>query len=135
CDVVPLVRLNRALVMRGMTTLARRGNRGIAALADVARLGGPVAPYHLAFLLGPRINAGGRIGDAGLGARLLTTEDGGEALAVAAELDRLNKERQVMEAAMVEEAVAEADAEIGAGEGPSVIVTGSPAWHAGVVGL
>ncbi len=135
CDVVPLVRLNRALVMRGMTTLARRGNRGIAALADVARLGGPVAPYHLGFLLGPRINAGGRIGDAGLGARLLTTEDGGEALAVAAELDRLNQERQAMEAAMVEEAVAEADAEIGAGEGPSVIVTGSPAWHAGVVGL
>lgn len=135
CDVVPLTGLNRALVSRGMITLARRGNRGIAALADVARLGGPVAPYHLGFLIGPRINAGGRIGDAGLGARLLTTEDPGEAQRIAAELDRLNQERQAMEAAMVEEAIAEADAEIGGGEGPAVIVTGSNSWHAGVVGL
>ncbi len=135
CDVVPLVGLNRALVSKGMIALGRRANRGIAALADVARLGGPMTPYHLGFMIGPRINAGGRIGDAALGARLLVTDDPGKALTIAAELDRLNQERQAMEAIMVEEAVAEAAAEIGDGEGPPVVVTGSPTWHAGVVGL
>ena len=135
CDVVPLVGLNRAIVSKGLVAMARRGNRGLAALADVARLGGPVASWHLGFLIGPRINAGGRIGDAALGARLLTSLDAGECQTIAAELDRLNAERQTMEAAMVQEAIAEAEAEIGAGEGPSVIVTGSPRWHPGVVGL
>ncbi|HVY20063.1 MAG TPA: single-stranded-DNA-specific exonuclease RecJ [Bauldia sp.] len=135
CDVVPLVGLNRALVAKGMLTLVHRENRGIAALADVARLGGRIAPHHLGFLLGPRINAGGRIGDAALGARLLTSDDPAECERIAVELDRLNQERQQMEAAMVEEAVAEAEAEIGAGEGPSVIVTAGPRWHPGVVGL
>jgi single-stranded-DNA-specific exonuclease len=135
CDVVPLIGLNRALVSKGLLTLARRQNRGIAALADVARLGGPVAPYHLGFVIGPRINAGGRIGDAALGARLLVSDDPVESAAIAVELDRLNQERQAMEAVMVEEAVAEADAEIGAGEGPAVIITASQRWHAGVVGL
>ena len=135
CDVVPLVGLNRAIVSKGLITLARRENRGIAALADVARLGGPVAPWHLGFLIGPRINAGGRIGDAALGARLLTSLDAGECGAIAAELDRLNAERQAMEAEWVAEAIAEADAEIGTGEGPAVIVTASPRWHPGVVGL
>jgi single-stranded-DNA-specific exonuclease len=135
CDVVPLVGLNRAFVGKGLIAMARRQNRGLAALADVARLGGPIRPYHLGFLLGPRINAGGRIGDAGLGARLLVSDDPGESEQIAAELDRLNQERQAMEAAMVAEAVAEAEAEIGGGEGPAVIVTGSAHWHAGVVGL
>ena len=149
CDIVPLVGLNRALVAKGLLTLAHRDNRGIAALADVARLGGPIAPYHLGFVIGPRINAGGRIGDAALGARLLVSDDPVVCEALAAELDRLNQERQAMEAAMVKEAVAEADAEMGTQEarsadratgmrqesGPAVIVTGSPRWHAGVVGL
>jgi single-stranded-DNA-specific exonuclease len=135
CDVVPLVGLNRALVAKGMLALARRENRGIAALADVARLSGPVAPYHLGFVLGPRINAGGRIGDAALGARLLVSDDVAECERIAVELDRLNQERQQMEAAMVEEAVAEAEAEIGSGEGPPVIVTAGQRWHPGVVGL
>jgi single-stranded-DNA-specific exonuclease len=135
CDVVPLVGLNRVFVAKGLVAMARRANRGIAALADVARLGGPAAPYHLGFLIGPRINAGGRIGDAALGARLLASDDPVECERIATELDRLNQERQAMEAAMVEEAVAEADAEIGAGEGPPVIVTASEGWHPGVVGL
>jgi single-stranded-DNA-specific exonuclease len=135
CDVVPLVGLNRAIVAKGLIAMARRENRGIAALSDVARLGGPVAPWHLGFLIGPRINAGGRIGDAALGARLLTSDDPGEAGTIAAELDRLNQERQALEAAMVAEAIAEAEAEIGTGEGPAVMVTGSPRWHPGVVGL
>ena len=65
CDVVPLIGLNRAFVAKGLMAMARRGNRGLAALADAARLSGPAAPYDLGFILGPRINAGGRIGDAG----------------------------------------------------------------------
>jgi single-stranded-DNA-specific exonuclease len=135
CDVVPLVGLNRAFVAKGLVTLARRGNRGIAALADVARLGGPPAPYHLGYLLGPRINAGGRIGDAALGARLLASDDAEECARIAAELDRLNQERQAMETAILAEAAAEADAEVAAGEGPAVIVTASDRSHPGVVGL
>jgi single-stranded-DNA-specific exonuclease len=135
CDVVPLTGLNRAFVAKGLLALSRRGNPGLAALADVARLGGSAGPYHLGFILGPRINAGGRIGDAGLGARLLAADDAAECARIAADLDRLNQERQAIETVMLEEALAEADAEIGAGEGPAVLVTGSTRWHPGVVGL
>lgn len=135
CDVVPLIGLNRAFVAKGLIAMGRRANRGLAALADAARLGGPAAPYHLGFLLGPRINAGGRIGDAALGARLLASDDPAECERLAAELDRLNRERQVLETAMLEEATAEAAAEIGEGEGPAVLVTASERWHPGVVGL
>jgi single-stranded-DNA-specific exonuclease len=115
--------------------LAYRNNLGFSALVDNARLGGPLTPYHLAFVLGPRINAGGRIGDAGLGARLLTSDDAGECERIALELERLNQERQAIEAAMLEEAVAEAEAEIGTGEGPPLLIEGSERWHVGVVGL
>ena len=135
CDVVPLVGVNRAFVAKGLLAMGRRDNRGLAALADTARLGGPAAPYHLGFLLGPRINAGGRVGDAALGARLLATDDPVEAAELAGRLDRLNQERQAIEAKMLEEAIAEAEAEIGSGEGPPVLVTASTRWHAGVVGL
>jgi single-stranded-DNA-specific exonuclease len=135
CDVVPLIRLNRAFVSKGLKTLARRKNRGLAALADNARVGGGVGPYQLGFMIGPRINAGGRIGDAGLGAQLLTSNDPGECERLALELERLNQERQAIETAMLEEAVAEAEAEIGAGEGPPVLLSGNERWHAGVVGL
>lgn len=135
CDVVPLVGLNRAFVTKGLRAMARRANRGLAALADVARLGGPIAPYHLGFLLGPRINAGGRIGDAALGARLLACDEPSECEAIAAELDRLNRERQALETVMLEEAYAEAEAEIAGGDGPAVLVTASETWHPGIVGL
>lgn len=134
-DVVPLIGLNRAFVAKGLIAFGQRGNRGLAALADVARLGGPATPYHLGFLIGPRINAGGRIGDAGLGARLLAGDDPADCERIAAELDRLNAERQAIEAAMLQEAMAEVDAEIGKGEGPPVLVTASERWHPGVVGL
>ncbi len=135
CDIVPLVGLNRAFVTKGLITLAHHGSPGLAALADIARLKGPFALYHLSFMIGPRINAGGRIGDAGLGARLLASDDLAECERIAAELDRLNQDRQAIETAMVEEATAEAEAEIGEGAGPSVIVSGSERWHGGVVGL
>ncbi|MCE1236626.1 MAG: single-stranded-DNA-specific exonuclease RecJ [Hyphomicrobiales bacterium] len=133
-DVVPLVGLNRAFVVKGLQVARRRGNAGLAALAAVARVSGPLSPYHLGFLIGPRINAGGRIGDAGLGARLLATDDPVEAERIAAELDRLNKERQLMEAAMVEEADAQVVAHYGTDPGP-VVIASSPDWHPGVVGL
>ena len=135
CDVVPLTGLNRAFVTKGLITMARRGNRGLAALSDVARLGGSPSPHHLGFALGPRINAGGRIGDAALGARLLASDEPAECERIAGELDRLNQERQTIEAAMLAEACAEAEAEVGAGDGPAVIVTASRRWHPGVVGL
>jgi single-stranded-DNA-specific exonuclease len=134
-DVVPLTGLNRAYVARGLEALRRRGSAGLTALQDVARLGGPCEPYHLGFMIGPRINAGGRIGDAALGARLLMTDDAEEAGVIAAELDRLNRERQVVEQAAVAEAVALAEAQIEMGEGPPVLVVGAPTWHPGVVGL
>jgi single-stranded-DNA-specific exonuclease len=135
CDVVPLTGLNRAFVAKGLLAMAHRGNPGLAALIDVARLSGPLSLYHLGFMIGPRINAGGRIGDAALGARLLASDDPAECERIAAELDRLNQERQAIETAVLEEAAAEAEAEIGAGPGPSVIISGSERWHAGVVGL
>lgn len=133
-DVVPLVGLNRAFVVKGLQIARRRSNVGLAALAAVARLNGPMSPYHLGFLIGPRINAGGRIGDAGLGSRLLASDDPAEAERIAADLDRLNKERQLMEAAMVEEADAQIFARHGTSPGP-VVVASSPDWHPGVVGL
>ncbi len=135
CDVVPLKGLNRAFVMRGLDIMHRQRNAGLVALARAARQDGPAAPWHLGFLLGPRINAGGRIGDAALGARLLTTDDPVEAEEIATNLDKLNSERQEMEKVMLKQAIDEAEAEIGLGEGPSVLVTESETWHAGVVGL
>ena len=96
-DVVPLKGLNRAFVAKGLIAMRRRDNVGLTALMDVARLSGPPEPFHLGFLLGPRINAGGRIGRADLGAQLLRTDDPVEAGRIAAELDRLNRERRAME--------------------------------------
>jgi len=133
-DVVPLLGLNRAFVVKGLAVARKRRNPGLAALSAVARLAGPMSPYHLGFLIGPRINAGGRIGDAGLGSRLLATDDPAEAERIAADLDRLNKERQVMEAAMVEEADAQVVARFGSDPGP-IVVASSTEWHPGVVGL
>lgn len=135
CDVVPLSGLNRAFVVKGLLAMRRLGNPGLAALARVARIGEPLNVFHLSFILGPRINAGGRIGDAALGSKLLACDDPIEAQSIAETLDRLNQERQAMEQAMLAEARAEADAELAAGDGPTVIVTASDGWHPGIVGL
>jgi single-stranded-DNA-specific exonuclease len=110
-------------------------NVGLAALARVSRIGEPLNAFHFAYLIGPRINAGGRIGDAGLGARLLTLDDPNEAMRIAEELDRLNQERQAMETIMLEQAETEAMVELSAGAGPAVLVTASDDWHPGIVGL
>ncbi len=140
CDMVPLKGLNRAFVARGIERMRQGRNPGISALALASRIGGPIAAGHLGFMIGPRINAGGRIGDAGLGTKLLSTTSEEEAMLIAASLDELNAERQVIEASAVEEAIAVAEAEIGQGsdietETPSVLVLASQNWHPGVVGL
>jgi single-stranded-DNA-specific exonuclease len=135
CDVVPLVGVNRAFVVKGLLAMRRQENAGLAALARVARLGAPVNAFHLSFLIGPRINAGGRIGDAALGSRLLTTDDPVEAGSIAETLDRLNRERQSMEQDMLAAARAEVDVELAGGKGPAILVTASEEWHPGIVGL
>jgi single-stranded-DNA-specific exonuclease len=115
--------------------MRRRDNPGLTALMDVARLGGPPEPWHLGFLLGPRINAGGRIGRAALGVELLMHEDPSECARIAGELDQLNRERQGIEVATVAQAEAEAMAALGAEEKGAVVVTAAESWHPGVVGL
>ncbi|HWC94353.1 MAG TPA: single-stranded-DNA-specific exonuclease RecJ, partial [Pseudolabrys sp.] len=134
-DVVPLKGLNRAFVAKGLIALRRREHLGLTALSDVARLSGPPEPWHLGFLLGPRINAGGRIGRADLGVRLLLEEDASEAARLAGELDRLNGDRRAIEQATLAQAEAEAMAALGLEEKGAVVVTAQEGWHPGVVGL
>ncbi|MBK9081946.1 MAG: single-stranded-DNA-specific exonuclease RecJ [Rhizobiales bacterium] len=134
-DVTPLVGLNRAFVVKGCELMKGRGRPGLAALADAARVNGPIRPYHLGFLLGPRINAGGRIGDAALGARLLRERVPEAAARIAAQLDQLNRERQTIEVATVLEAEAEAIASLGVEDRGPAVVTSGEGWHPGVVGL
>ena len=133
-DVVPLTGLNRAFVRQGLKIMRRRERPGLAALMDAAGLKEPAEAYHLGFLLGPRINAGGRIGNAELGAQLLTTDDPAEAGRIAAELDRLNRERQTLEQMTLLQAEDMAPSDDRSGERP-VVVVGSADWHPGVVGL
>ncbi|MDQ0513029.1 single-stranded-DNA-specific exonuclease RecJ [Ancylobacter amanitiformis] len=134
-DVVPLLGLNRAFVTKGLIVLRQRQRPGLTALMDAARLSGPPKAWHLGFLLGPRINAGGRIGDAALGTRLLLARDPIEAAVIAAELDRLNTERQQVERAIVAQAEAEAEAALGHAGAGAVILSSGQGWHPGVVGL
>src|SRR5689334_3226697 len=134
-DVAPLIGLNRAFVAKGLIAMRRRDHIGHTALMDVSRLNGPPEAWHLGFMLGPRINAGGRIGRADLGVRLLLEGDVSEAARIAAELDRLNTERRVIEQMAVQQAEAEALAALGLEDKGSVIVTAAEGWHPGVVGL
>src|SRR5262249_28658888 len=124
-----------AFVAKGLLAMRRRERIGLTALMDAARLSGPPEPWHLGFLLGPRINAGGRIGRADLGVTLLLEQDVSEAARIAAELDRLNRERQVIEQATLGLAEAEAMAALGLEDKGAVIVTASEGWHPGVLGL
>jgi len=135
CDVVPLTGLNRAFVVRGLEVMRYQANPGLTALARSARMDGPPRAYHLGFLLGPRINAGGRIGDASLGSRLLSLDDPVECEQIAGVLEGLNRERQVAEKDMLEEATAQAQAEIKGPSSPAILITSSSDWHPGIVGL
>ena len=134
-DVVPLIGLNRAFVAKGLIALRRRERAGHVSLMDVARLTGPPEAWHLGFLLGPRINAGGRIGRADLGVKLLLEDDPIEAAKIAGELDRLNQERQAIEQGTLAQAEAEASAALGLEEKGAVVVTAAEGWHPGVVGI
>lgn len=135
CDVVPLTGLNRAYVTRGLEVMKGRRNVGLKALFDAAALSQAPTTYHLGFVLGPRINAGGRIGDSGLGARLLATGDEAEANRIAALLDKLNRERKALETDMLEDAMAQAERSLEATPDMPVLVVASEHWHKGVVGL
>jgi len=134
-DVAVLTGLNRAFVAKGLIAMRRRDHVGHTALMDVARLSGPPEAWHLGFMLGPRVNAGGRIGRADLGVRLLLEADPSEAARIAAELDRLNQERRIIEQHAEAQAEAEALAALGLEDKGAVIVTASEGWHPGVVGL
>jgi single-stranded-DNA-specific exonuclease len=134
-DVVPLTGLNRAFVRQGLSVMRGRGRAGLAALLDAAGLSGVPECWHLGYLVGPRINAGGRIGDAALGSKLLLSQDPLEAGRLAAELDRLNRERQAIELVAVEEAQAQVSMAMEAAPDRPVIAAGSSDWHPGIVGL
>ncbi|MCV0371123.1 single-stranded-DNA-specific exonuclease RecJ [Filomicrobium sp.] len=135
CDVVPLVGLNRAYVTKGLQVMRQRRNLGLRALFDAAGLDQAPTPYHLGYILGPRINAGGRIGDSALGARLLSLDDGAEAQRIAETLDRLNRERKAIETETLQEAMAEAERCVEEQPDLPVIVLGAENWHKGIVGL
>lgn len=131
-DVAPLQGLNRALVRQGLRIMAERGRVGLTALADVAGVNTAPNAYHLGFLLGPRVNAGGRIGAADLGARLLATDDPAEAAALAERLDALNSERRAIEAEVLAAATAQAEAR---GLDAPLVWAAADGWHPGVVGI
>ena len=135
CDVVPLTGVNRAFVTKGLQVMRRRENAGLKALFDASGLDTAPNPYHLGFILGPRINAGGRIGDSALGSKLLATYDPVEAARIAAILDKLNKQRKELETTMLEEATAMADRQVTENPETPLILVGSVAWHKGLVGL
>lgn len=137
CDVVPLVGLNRALVRQGLQIMAQRRNAGLAALADVARLKEPPGAYHLGFLLGPRVNAGGRVGQADLGARLLSSDDVHEVGALAVRLDEFNAERRAIEREVLDQAIARIEGLYGPERRgmPAALVVESEGWHVGVIGI
>jgi len=131
-DVAPLIGVNRALVRQGLKVMANRQRVGLVALSDTARLDTAPSSYHLGFVLGPRVNAGGRIGAADLGARLLATADPHEAAALAERLEELNKERRDVEAAVRAAAIDQAEAR---GFDQGLVWAAGDGWHPGVVGI
>lgn len=132
-DVVPLKGLNRAFVVRGLEAMSTPP-AGIAALKAVGGLNGVVEPYHLGFVLGPRVNAGGRVGRCDLGARLLSTDDAAEAQEIAQELDVLNQQRRQIEQVALDEAISMVEADAGL-RGAPVLVVAREGWHPGVIGI
>lgn len=132
CDVVPLVGANRAFVSQGLKVMHHRRNSGITALSDVAGINETPSAYHLGFVLGPRINAGGRVGKANLGSELLATDDPDYAARIADQLNQFNHERKAIETLVLDEAMAQAEAT--ANDAPLVFASGK-GWHPGVIGI
>jgi single-stranded-DNA-specific exonuclease len=134
CDVTELTGFNRALTTQGLKVMSAWGNPGLKALLDVAKSAGPATSFHAGFILGPRINAGGRIGRSDLGARLLSTDDPQEAADIAAELDALNASRKEVEREVLEEAVRIVERESNMADAPMLLVA-ADGWHPGVIGI
>ena len=134
CDVTALTGFNRALTAQGLKVMSRWANPGLKALADIGKVSGAATTFHAGYILGPRINAGGRIGRSDLGARLLATDDPAEAAALAAQLDELNGQRKAVEQAVLDEAVALVEADPALANAP-VMVVAAPAWPPGVIGI
>lgn len=134
CDVTELRGFNRALAAQGLKVMSAWRNPGLKALLDVAKSQGPASVFHVGFILGPRINAGGRIGRSDLGARLLSTDDPEEASALAAELDALNASRKEVEREVTEAAIAHIETESNAPDA-SMLLVAADGWHPGVIGI
>ncbi len=132
CDVVPLTGVNRALVAQGIRVARNGANPGLRALAAVGRVTSPLDTYHLGFVLGPRVNAGGRVGAADLGARLLATDDPALAAELATRLDGYNRERREIEARTLEAAIAAVEA---GPQSPALVFVAAQGWHPGVIGI
>jgi single-stranded-DNA-specific exonuclease len=136
CDVMPLTDLNRAFVAQGLKILKKRQNVGLKALFDVAKLDEEPNAYHLGFILGPRINAGGRVGKSDLGATILSTNNEEKASEIAAQLDELNSQRKDIEKATLDEAINNLEsAKNGFSVNDDVIFAVNNGWHAGVIGI
>ena len=133
CDVVPLEGVNRAFVKKGLEVISARTNAGLVALSDVSRVNERPTAYHLGYILGPRINAGGRVGSSGLGAKLLQTDDSVEAADIALKLNDFNNNRKDIESVVLFEAIEQAEENEKLNQ-PMVFVFGEK-WHSGVVGI
>ena len=135
CDMSPLHGANRAFVKQGLKILERGQNLGLRALADVAGIGKIESVYHATFVLGPRLNAGGRVGDPWLAAKLLATEDRSEAIALAERLHAHNDDRKAVESAILEQATVEAQKQLEADPEAGILIAGGEGWHPGVIGI
>jgi len=133
CDIVPLTGINRAFVAQGLKIMAMRQNPGLVALGDVAGLSEAPGTFHAGFMFGPRVNAGGRVGEAGLGARLLSTDDPLEAKSIALQLHQYNAERKELEKGVLEEAIERAEASLE--NNNLVLLVDGEGWHPGVIGI
>ena len=135
CDMSPLRGANRAFVKQGLKILERGQNPGLRALADIAGIGKIESVYHATFVLGPRLNAGGRVGDPWLAAKLLATDDRSEAIALAERLHAHNDERKAVESAILEQATTEAQKQIEANPDAGILIAAGEGWHPGVIGI
>ncbi|MEO1100216.1 MAG: single-stranded-DNA-specific exonuclease RecJ [Pseudomonadota bacterium] len=135
CDMSPLEGVNRAFVKQGLKVMSRNANPGLRALADVSGIGAIETVYHATFMLGPRLNAGGRVGDPWLAAKLLATDDRAEAIALAERLHALNDERKAVEAAILEEASTQASKALERDPDRGILIASGEGWHPGVIGI
>lgn len=135
CDVMPLIGLNRAFVSQGLKVMSKRQNTGLRTLSDIARINTTPTCYHLGFVIGPRINAGGRVGRADLGTRLLSGDSESEASSISIELERLNEERREIEAVVLEEAIQMVESSLLVANDNSIILVAGQGWHPGVIGI